>query len=119
MTAAAGTTSSPVHTSRTPATRGARIGHLVSADRDPRRYGDPDRLDITGRPPDGAEGPIGFGHGIHYCVGATLSRLQCEIALTTLVTGHPGMRLADGPESLRRTVIPWAPPRLPHLRVRV
>ncbi|MFG2122640.1 hypothetical protein [Streptomyces sp. NPDC048710] len=73
---------------------------------------------LTRRPQDGTEGHIGFGHGIHYCVGVALSRLQCEIALTTLLAQHPGLCLADGPESLRRTAIPGAAPRLPHLRVR-
>ncbi|MFF4573805.1 hypothetical protein [Streptomyces sp. NPDC001410] len=80
---------------------------------------DPDRLDITRRPQDGTEGHIGFGHGIHYCVGAALFRLQSEIALTSLLARHPGLRLADGPESLCRTAIPGAAPRLPRLRVRV
>ncbi|KPI15374.1 cytochrome P450 [Actinobacteria bacterium OK074] len=92
---------------------------LVSANRDPRRYDAPDRLDITRRSPDGSEGHIGFGHGIHYCVGATLSRLQCETALRTLLERHPALRLADGTESLQRTVIPGTAPRLPRLRVRV
>ncbi|MEU9986836.1 cytochrome P450 [Streptomyces sp. NPDC048045] len=91
---------------------------LVSANRDSRRYADPDRLDIMRRPQEGTEGHIGFGHGIHYCVGAGLSRLQCEIALTTLLARLPGLRLADGPGSLRRTVVPGAAPRLPRLRVR-
>ncbi|MFI1030963.1 cytochrome P450 [Streptomyces sp. NPDC020951] len=91
---------------------------LVSANRDPRRYPDPDRLDITRRPFDGTEGHIGFGHGIHYCVGAALSRLQCEIALHTLLERHPGLRLAEG-ASMSRTVIPGTPPRLPRLPVRI
>ncbi|MFF7749241.1 hypothetical protein ACFZCP_08315 [Streptomyces sp. NPDC007971] len=47
-----------------------------------------------------------------------LSRLQCEIALTTLLARLPGLRLADGPGSLPRTVVPGAAPRLPRLRVR-
>ncbi|MGW0580078.1 cytochrome P450 family protein [Streptomyces sp. NPDC002920] len=91
---------------------------LVSANRDPRRYDDPDRLDITRRPTDGTEGHIGFGHGIHYCVGATLARIQCEIALHTLLHRHPGLRLADG-ASMARTVIPGTPPRLPRLPAQV
>ncbi|WP_406154755.1 cytochrome P450 [Streptomyces sp. NBC_01023] len=92
---------------------------LVSANRDPRRYDAPDRLDITRVPQDGGENHIGFGHGIHYCVGAALSRLQCEIALKTLLARYPDLCLADGPDSLHRTAIPGAAPRLPHLRVRI
>ncbi|WP_406349187.1 cytochrome P450 [Streptomyces sp. NBC_00144] len=51
-------------------------------------------------------------------LGATLSRLQCEIALKALLARYPDLRLADGPDSLNRTAIPGAAPRLPHLRVR-
>ncbi|MGY4737484.1 cytochrome P450 family protein [Streptomyces sp. ATMOS53] len=92
---------------------------LVSANRDPRVYENPDRLDITRRPHDGSEGHIGFGHGIHYCLGAVLSRLQTEIALDTLLSRHPGLCLAEGPESLQRTIIPGTAPRLPRLAARV
>ncbi|MEU1517117.1 cytochrome P450 [Streptomyces sp. NPDC005811] len=91
---------------------------LVSANRDPRRYPDPDALDVTRRPTDGTEGHLGFGHGIHYCVGAALSRLQCEIALHTLLDRHPGLHLTPDAD-LTRTVVPGTPPRLPRLPVRV
>ncbi|MEU9117344.1 cytochrome P450 [Streptomyces sp. NPDC048483] len=92
---------------------------LVSANRDPREYTDPDRLDVTRRPHDGSEGHIGFGQGIHYCIGAHLSRLQCEITLRALLERHPGLQLAVAPEELRRTVIPGAAPRLGRLPLRL
>ena len=67
---------------------------LASANRDPEVFADPDRLDITR-----AENRhLSFGHGIHYCVGAPLARLEAEIALGALVQRFPDMRLlADAP----------------------
>ncbi|MFD8811423.1 cytochrome P450, partial [Streptomyces sp. NPDC059627] len=50
---------------------------LAAAHRDPRRFPEPDRLDI-GRD---ATGHLALGHGIHYCLGAPLARLETEIAL--------------------------------------
>ncbi|GAB3732479.1 cytochrome P450 [Amycolatopsis oliviviridis] len=70
---------------------------LVGANRDAERFEDPDRLDVT-RP---ATGHLAFGHGIHYCVGAPLARLEAEIALRALLERFPGLSLDADPESLR------------------
>ncbi len=70
---------------------------LPPANRDPARFPGPERLDL-GRD---TSGHIAFGHGIHYCLGAPLARMEAEIALGTLLDRFPGMSLAARPEELR------------------
>ncbi len=68
------------------------------ADRDPSRFADPDRLDVTR-----AENThLAFGHGLHYCLGAPLARLEGEIAIGTVLRRLPNLALAVPYEEL-----PW------------
>ncbi|KAB8181548.1 cytochrome P450 [Nonomuraea phyllanthi] len=69
---------------------------LLAANRDPRQFHAPERLDVT-RPP---ASHLAFGHGIHHCLGAPLARLEARIALGALVGRFPGLRLAVPPEEL-------------------
>jgi cytochrome P450 len=68
---------------------------IVSANRDPRTYRDPDRFDVTRRPAGRGDGHVGFGYGIHYCLGAALARQEGEVALRALFARFPGLALVD------------------------
>ena len=65
-----------------------------AAERDPRRFDDPDRFDI-GR---GDPAHIGFGGGIHFCVGAPLARQEIEVSVAGIATRFPELALAAEPE---------------------
>ena len=78
---------------------------LSGANRDPSRYADPDRLDL-GRD---SGGHVAFGHGIHYCLGAPLARLEAEIAFRGLLERFGSMTLAVPADELR-----WRPSTLIH-----
>ncbi|MFI1800127.1 cytochrome P450 [Streptomyces sp. NPDC020379] len=76
------------------------IVSLCAANRDPERFPDPDTLDL-----DRAQGShLAFGHGTHFCPGAALARAELQVALGTLLTRLPGLRLAVPEEEL-----PWIP----------
>jgi cytochrome P450 len=73
---------------------GDRIAMLFgSAQRDPRRFDDPDRFDV-GRN-DAAH--IGFGGGIHFCIGAPLARVELSTSVAGLVARFPDLQLAADP----------------------
>ncbi|BDX33647.1 hypothetical cytochrome P450 [Mycobacterium antarcticum] len=72
-----------------------RAGDLVlldpgSANHDPAVFPEPNRLDIhrTGSP------HVGFGYGLHYCIGAALARMELNIVFSQLIPRFPHMRLA-------------------------
>jgi len=70
---------------------------LAAANRDPAQFPDPDRLDITR-----ANGPhLTFSHGIHYCLGASLARLEGQIAIPSLVQRFPNMAVISDPVEYR------------------
>ncbi|WGS28267.1 cytochrome P450 [Bradyrhizobium sp. ISRA464] len=86
---------------------------LAAANRDPRRWDKPDTYDITRR----TSGHVGFGSGIHMCVGQLVARLEGEVMLSALarrvadirITGEPMRRFNNtlrGLDSLPVTITP-------------
>ncbi|MEU9664111.1 cytochrome P450 [Streptomyces bobili] len=83
----------PLEIAGTPVAQGdgVMIG-LTAADRDGARFPAPDRFDIRRD----TRGHLAFGHGLHYCLGAPLARLEARTALRSLLDRAPGLAL-DGP----------------------
>ena len=78
---------------------------LSGANRDPSRYAGPDQLDLSRE----NSGHLAFGHGIHYCLGAPLARMEGEIAFRGLLDRFASLTLAVPPDALR-----WRPSTLMH-----
>lgn len=73
--------------------KGAFVAVLIgSANRDERRFPDPDRFDIERRP----QGHLGFGFGKHFCLGASLARLEARCALESALPHLTGVVRRDG-----------------------
>lgn len=86
------------------------LAMIGSANRDPRQFKDADRFDI-GRDPNPH---IAFGHGIHFCLGAALSRVEAKIALSDFLERVKSFELAsDEPWEPRKALHVHGPARLP------
>ena len=78
---------------------------MQAANRDPRRWSDPDRFDVTRR----ATGHVAFGAGIHMCVGQMLARLETEMIFAALIRRVKEIRPAGEPvRKLNNTLHEWA-----------
>jgi cytochrome P450 len=66
---------------------------LGSANRDPRRWEEPDRFDLNRNP----SGHVGFGAGIHQCVGQHVARLEAEALLNAMIERFTAIELAGAP----------------------
>jgi cytochrome P450 len=85
-----------------PVAKGEKIAALLgAAARDPEVFDAPDTLDV-GRSPNPH---LGFGAGIHYCIGAPLARIEIAAALRALTLRLPALRLANQPERRPEFVI--------------
>src|SRR5262249_56541079 len=73
---------------------------LAPATRAPRAFPPPDRSD----PGRDATEHLTFGHGVHYCLGAALARIETRIALEELLRAAPRLQLADTPERVSSLV---------------
>jgi len=86
-----------------PVPRGEKLALLFgSANRDPRVFADPDRLDIART---NAAEHIGFGGGIHVCIGAPLARIELAASLEALAALCPTLHLVEQPERVPAFVI--------------
>jgi len=74
---------------------------LASANHDPDAFADPERLDL-GRSPNNH---LGFGFGVHHCLGAPLARMEGQVALTTLVRRAPRLALATAVPTYETKVV--------------
>jgi len=70
---------------------------LASANRDEKQFENADRLDLRRDP----NPHIAFGHGVHYCLGASLARLEGQIAIATLLRRTPSVKPANPANKLR------------------
>ncbi|MCB0060574.1 MAG: cytochrome P450 [Caldilineaceae bacterium] len=75
---------------------------LAAANRDPTQFPQPNHFDIARTP----NRHLGFGQGIHYCLGAPLARLEGQIAVRTLLERYPRLHLTVPAEELRWRTIP-------------
>lgn len=82
---------------------------MNSANRDPEAFADPDRFDISREP----NVHLTFGHGIHFCLGAPLARLEAQIATTRLAERLPDVRLSGGDPEWHDSLILRGVKRLP------
>lgn len=69
-----------------------------SANRDDRRYADPDTYDVTRRP----KGHLGFGGGVHACLGTAIARLASRLAFEELLAARPAF-------ARTQAELPWMP----------
>ncbi|MBF6567844.1 MAG: cytochrome P450 [Candidatus Binataceae bacterium] len=64
---------------------------LAAANRDPAKFDEPEKFDVTRTPNE----HLGFGNGIHFCLGAPLARMEGAIAIGSIIARFPNFRLAD------------------------
>jgi cytochrome P450 len=74
---------------------------LASANRDPERFDDPERLDV-GRQDNHH---VAFGHGVHFCLGSSLARTEAQIALSTLLRRFPDFDGEKDPREWKRSTV--------------
>jgi cytochrome P450 len=90
--------------------RGQQVVALIgAANRDPEQFPDPDRLDLTRQP----NRHIGFGGGIHHCLGASLARAEAQVAIRSLLGRTRAIELLVDEPEWRHTITLRGPASLP------
>jgi pimeloyl-[acyl-carrier protein] synthase len=80
--------------------RQATIAVMAAGNRDPERFADPDRLDLTRED----NRHLAFGWAAHFCFGAPLARIEGQIAIGTLLRRFPNLALEPGPVVWRKNL---------------
>ncbi|MEV0386390.1 cytochrome P450 [Nonomuraea sp. NPDC050643] len=91
------------------------VALIGAANRDPAVFPDPDRFDVARDP--GRH--VAFGLGIHFCLGATLARMEGEIALSALARAAPELELTEAEPPYKANVVLRGLARLPGRRGRL
>ena len=73
------------------------MGLLASANCDPEKFDDPETINFDRQP----NQHVGFGGGIHFCLGAQLARIETEIGITRLLERFPEIRVAQSTNTLK------------------
>ncbi|WP_437630195.1 cytochrome P450 [Sorangium sp. So ce854] len=90
--------------------RGALVIPIVaSANRDEAKFKDPDRFDLHR----GSQGGLQFGHGIHFCIGAALARMEARVALEAVIARFQRVERVPGEIRYNRTLTVRGPITLP------
>ena len=88
------TAKAPVQIADVTIPAGRKVAALLgAANRDPAAFPDPDRLDVGRRP----NPHLGFGAGLHHCLGAPLARMELQLSLPALLRRFPSLELAEQP----------------------
>jgi cytochrome P450 len=82
---------------------------LGSANHDERKFPDPERFDIRRN----TEGHVGFGFGVHFCLGAQLARLEAKVALEALLGQFPHLSCKDKQVTRAGSILVRGPRTLP------
>ena len=88
---------------------GSRILNMLgAANRDPAHFADPDAFDITRK-----AAHAGFGHGVHFCLGAALARLESGMALRALAPHLRDFELDEDNVARRESLLIWGHTSIP------
>jgi cytochrome P450 len=78
------------------------LAWMASANRDASQFPEPDRFDVRRDP----NRHLTFGHGVHFCVGAPLTRLEAKVAVPMMLEGLPDLRVVEGaPVAIRAGIV--------------